>query len=134
MPALPQHPVGRRDLPVLVADDHRRVLGANPAALAISTFDRHGHRHEIRRLPLPDEGRREDRRLRDHRPLSRRELEVLTLAARGFTGTQIAAQLQLSESTVETHVRRAVQALGAHNRVHAVALAIGRGLIDPPRC
>ena len=87
--------------------------------------------HELHILP-PGDGRAAPDP-RQHRPLSQREIEVLTLAARGFTTGQIAEQLHLSESTIETHVRRMVQALGAANRVHAVALAIGRGLIEPPR-
>jgi DNA-binding NarL/FixJ family response regulator len=116
MPALPPHPAGRTDLPVHIADDRRP----------------HRSRHSMRTLIL-GATELDRRRLRDRRALTARELEVLTLAAHGLTGIQIAEQLHVSESTVETHVRRAVQALGAHNRVHAVALAIGRGLIQPPR-
>ncbi len=186
---MPSHATGGTDLPALVADDQRRVISVNTAALqlfAIGSEDIVGHRidelvpepgrshvpslwwaldtggslagrlpvragdgrplvvefvsvtdperrrYEVRMLPAagPDDERR---RSRERRALSGRELEVLALAARGGTGAQIAAQLHLSESTVESHVRRAVQALGAQNRVHAVALAIGRGLIEPPR-
>jgi DNA-binding NarL/FixJ family response regulator len=119
MPALPPHPVARTNLPVLVARAHRRTPGV------------HGPGPAVRVVGLPADDRDTWQR-RERRPLSPRELDVLRLVARGLTGLQIAEQLQLSESTVESHVRRAVQALGAHNRVHAVALAIGRGLIEPP--
>jgi DNA-binding NarL/FixJ family response regulator len=119
MPALPPHPVARTNLPMLVARDHRRTPGVHRPGNAVRVVGL-----------LADD--RDARRRRDRRPLSPRELDVLRLVARGLTGLQIAEQLQLSESTVETHVRRAVQALGAHNRAHAVALAIGRGLIEPP--
>jgi DNA-binding NarL/FixJ family response regulator len=108
MPAVPPqpHPLpssGAR--PALVADDQRRGLDAAPAA-----------------APCP--GRR---------ALSAREVEVLTLVARGCTSADVAAQLGLAEATVESHVRRAARALGATNRPHAVAVAIGRGLIEAPR-
>jgi DNA-binding NarL/FixJ family response regulator len=59
--------------------------------------------------------------------LSRREGEVLSLLAHGQTLAHVAADLCLSEKTVETHVRNACRKLGAHGRLHAVILALGTG-------
>ena len=59
-----------------------------------------------------------------------REREILALLASGSTDGQIAAQLDLSPATVQTHVRNAKAKLGARTRAQAVALAIQRGLIE----
>ena len=56
--------------------------------------------------------------------LSDREQEVIALLASGLNGEEIAARLVLSPETVKTHVRNAMQRLGARTRVHAVAMAM----------
>lgn len=63
--------------------------------------------------------------------LSPREREILGLLSRGLSGEQAAKQLVLSSETVRTHVRNAMSKLGAATRVHAVALALQRGEIEP---
>jgi DNA-binding CsgD family transcriptional regulator len=90
-------------------------------------------RHLAVWTPVASSSRRDAGAVQARRALSDREREVVGLVARGFTSAEIAGQLQLAEATVESHVRRAVQALGAANRTHAVALAIGRGVIEAPR-
>lgn len=62
--------------------------------------------------------------------LTDRERDVLSWAARGKTVSDTADILVISEQTVETHVRNAMQRLGASNKTHAVAKAIYLGLID----
>jgi DNA-binding CsgD family transcriptional regulator len=52
--------------------------------------------------------------------LSEREIEVLSLAARGMTNREIGVQLGLSEHTVARHVANARSKLGAANRAEAV--------------
>lgn len=64
------------------------------------------------------------------RALSPREKEILILLARGLTGAQAAERLWLSPETVRTHVRNAMEKLGAKTRTHAVALALMRGDIS----
>ena len=59
-----------------------------------------------------------------------REREILGLLASGSTDGQVAAALDLSPATVQTHVRNAKAKLGARTRAQAVALALQRGLID----
>lgn len=62
-------------------------------------------------------------------PLSRREREVLDLIARGFTYPEIAQQLGLSVTTVQTHVRNIYGKLGVHNKTEAVYEARLAGLL-----
>ncbi len=52
--------------------------------------------------------------------ITARELEILTLVARGFSNREIAAQLFVSENTVKTHCARAFDKLGAARRTQAV--------------
>jgi DNA-binding NarL/FixJ family response regulator len=64
------------------------------------------------------------------RGLTTREREVLTLLARGYTGEEVARQLQVSAETVRAHVRNSVTKLHARTRLHAVVLALQRGEIS----
>lgn len=63
--------------------------------------------------------------------LTRRQIEVLDLLARGRTNPQIAAELVLSTGTVRTHVQRITARLGVSDRTGAVVQAIEMGLIQP---
>jgi DNA-binding CsgD family transcriptional regulator len=63
------------------------------------------------------------------RPLSAREREVLGMLAEGLSGAAIAERLVLSPETVRTHVRNAMDKLGASTRSQAVALALEEGQI-----
>lgn len=56
----------------------------------------------------------------DH-TLSQREVEVMTLIARGRTNTQIARELFLSEKTVKNHINRIFAKLGVSDRAQAVS-------------
>jgi DNA-binding NarL/FixJ family response regulator len=64
-------------------------------------------------------------------PLSQRELEVLTLIARGRNNREAAAHLFISEATVKTHLLHIYQKLGVNDRAAAVAAAFERGLLGP---
>lgn len=61
--------------------------------------------------------------------LSEREIDVLQLAADGFTNREIARILFISEETVKSHVRLVLAKLPAKNRANAVAVACRRGLV-----
>jgi LuxR family transcriptional regulator len=62
-------------------------------------------------------------------PLTRRELECLTWAARGKTTSEIAELLHRSAETIEFHLSNAMVKLHARNRPHAVAIACMRAII-----
>jgi PAS domain S-box-containing protein len=63
------------------------------------------------------------------RPLTTRELEVLRLAAEGYSGPGIAEELVLSPATVRTHFAHIYEKLGVGDRAAAVAQALRTGLI-----
>ena len=80
------------------------------------------------------------RRLRDAAPavkealdveLSERELDVLSLIARGHDNSGIAEQLSISPHTVKTHVSAILEKLGVENRIQAAVRAIRAGLVRP---
>jgi DNA-binding NarL/FixJ family response regulator len=64
-------------------------------------------------------------------PLSPRELEVVKLVAEAYNNRQIAATLNVSEKTVESHRANVLRKLGMRDRVQIVRYAIRRGLIEP---
>jgi ATP/maltotriose-dependent transcriptional regulator MalT len=61
--------------------------------------------------------------------LTRRELEVLRLLARGMSNREVAANLHLSEHTVHRHVSNVYGKLGVSSRAAAVAQAARLGLL-----
>jgi DNA-binding NarL/FixJ family response regulator len=61
--------------------------------------------------------------------LSARELEVLTLVARGASNKEIARALYLSEATVKSHLLHLFEKLGVSDRTAAVTVALERGLM-----
>jgi DNA-binding NarL/FixJ family response regulator len=62
--------------------------------------------------------------------LTRRQREILQLLADGGSSAYAARDLGLSEETVKTHTKNALNRLGARNRTHAVAIALRESLID----
>jgi DNA-binding NarL/FixJ family response regulator len=64
-------------------------------------------------------------------PISQRELEVLTLIARGLSNRDAAAQLFISTATVKTHLVHIYEKLDVNDRAAAVAEAFNRGLLVP---
>ena len=59
--------------------------------------------------------------------LSPREVEIVHLVALGWTGPEIADELNIAHDTVRTHVRNAMEKVGARSRAHLVAKALGDG-------
>lgn len=62
--------------------------------------------------------------------LAKREAECLHLTALGYQNKEIAHRLSLSDRTVETYRKAAIEKLGARNATHAVTLAIFQGVIQ----
>jgi DNA-binding NarL/FixJ family response regulator len=60
--------------------------------------------------------------------LTPRQIEVLTLVARGFTYKEIGAALCVSERTVKYHMGEILKRLHLENRSQAIAYASGAGL------
>ena len=72
---------------------------------------------------VPDDKKREDL------GITRREMEILALVARGMSNREIAGKLFVSENTVKTHCSRAFDKLGAKRRTQAVQLGKQFGLL-----
>src|SRR5580700_5383982 len=60
--------------------------------------------------------------------LTARELDVLALIRDGHRNKQIADKLEISEATVNFHIKNIVDKLRANDRTHAVTIAVRRGL------
>jgi DNA-binding NarL/FixJ family response regulator len=63
--------------------------------------------------------------------LTPREVEIVKLIAEDRTTREIAAELVLSEKTVERHRTNILSKLGMRDRVELVRYAIRRGLVEP---
>ncbi|HFE67606.1 MAG TPA: response regulator transcription factor, partial [Chloroflexi bacterium] len=62
--------------------------------------------------------------------LTDRELEVLTLAGKGYTNKAIGVQLGISDRTVQGHLAKTYSKLQAGSRTEAVMRAVSLGLIQ----
>jgi DNA-binding NarL/FixJ family response regulator len=63
--------------------------------------------------------------------LTDRELEVLTLVARGLSNAEIAERLFVSPATAKTHVARLLMKLDARDRAQLIVVAYESGLVTP---
>lgn len=63
-------------------------------------------------------------------PLTDRELDVLRLAAKGFTNKAIGVQLHISDRTAQGHLAHIFAKLQANSRTEAVMRAVSLGLIS----
>ena len=63
-------------------------------------------------------------------PLTERESEVLTMAAKGLSNKMIARELKLSDRTVQVHLSNVFGKLGVASRTEAVITALQRGLLQ----
>jgi two-component system response regulator DesR len=61
--------------------------------------------------------------------ITRRQTEVLDLVRQGYSSKQVAAELSLTEGTVNNHMNALMGLLDASSRSHAVAKAIELGLL-----
>lgn len=64
--------------------------------------------------------------------LTPRECEVLAGIARGWSNRRVGAELNVSEGTVKTHLKRIYGKLYARNRTEAVVVARRKGLLPSP--
>jgi DNA-binding NarL/FixJ family response regulator len=66
-------------------------------------------------------------------PLSPRELQILTLVARGQTYAQVAATIGIAERTVKYHMAEILNRLHMQNRAQVIAYAAQSGLVPRQR-
>ncbi|MGB5935531.1 MAG: response regulator transcription factor [Ornithinimicrobium sp.] len=90
-----------------------RVVASGEAMLSPSVA-----KHVLRRMRKPAED-----------DLSKREVEVLELVARGNTNQQVGRALHISTATVKTHLVHIYAKLGVDDRTSAVTTALSRGTI-----
>lgn len=93
-------------------EQHRRDL-----ILCAHSFNQKALELETKRMPDPV------------KPLSGREVDVLTYLAMGYSRGQVAQTLEISEHTLRAYVENARFKMGASNTMHAVARAVAEGLI-----
>ena len=89
---------------------------------ARATYATLGAAPDLARLDAPPPG--------DRHGLSARELEVLRLVASGAGNKAIAAELVLSEKTIERHLSNIFAKLGVSSRAAATAFAYEHGLVS----
>ena len=65
------------------------------------------------------------------RDLSDQELETLRLLCEGKTNTEIAASLNVAESSVRTYINRMLEKTGYPNRNRLMVAAVGKRLVVP---
>jgi DNA-binding NarL/FixJ family response regulator len=94
-----------------------RMVGLQPSQLRTVMYE----------LPLPASSSRARRTTPC--PLSARELDVLRSLSTGKVYKQIAVELDLSPSTVRTHLHNTYRKLGTSDRAQTVLLATERGWI-----
>jgi two-component system response regulator NreC len=63
--------------------------------------------------------------------LSHRELQVLSLVARGYTSAEIAKQIFVGVKTIETYRSRFAEKLGLRTRSDVIRFAVQMGLLSP---
>lgn len=66
-------------------------------------------------------------------PLTDRELDVLRLAAKGYTNKSIGIQLHISDRTVQGHLAHVFDKIGSTSRTEAVMRAVSLGWISQPQ-
>lgn len=62
--------------------------------------------------------------------LTKRELEILQMIAKGLSNNEVARVLEISRSTIRTHLEHIYQKMDVTNRVEAITEGLKKGLID----
>jgi DNA-binding NarL/FixJ family response regulator len=128
---LAQTLVAQADLAIAEGERGANERTREKLAEARALYAEFGNEIEVRRMdPALRRHTRERPAQRHPLPagLSAREVEVLRRVAAGRSNREIAAELVLSEKTVENHLTRIYAKIGAENRAAAAAFAIRHGL------
>jgi putative nucleotidyltransferase with HDIG domain len=104
------------------------AVGREPLSKAVERcgLGADGLRDLLYELPYP---RQDAPRVAEPCPLSARELDVLRRLSEGLVYKQIAGEMQLSVSTIRTHLHNVYGKIGAVDRAQAVLTARDRGWI-----
>jgi DNA-binding NarL/FixJ family response regulator len=108
------------------------VKSAAPEDLAVALrqpFDQTIHLARSRTLPLP--GAPEPSLANGQPELTRREVEILMLVAEGYSNSQLARMLWVTEQTVKFHLSNIYRKLNVANRTEASRWAQLQGLLTP---
>lgn len=108
-----------RSAGLLLGGDDYLVKPVNPDELVA----------RVRRAIARTQNGKRERRTGRRDDLTPREVEVLSLLARGLDPIEIANQLVISPKTVASHLQSVLTKLDVHSRAHAVARAYEEGLI-----
>jgi predicted ATPase/DNA-binding CsgD family transcriptional regulator len=122
-------PMRRRSRYAAAIADARGRLGAAPFAAAWASGTHLSTEAAIEEALAEETSSPEPRAAH---PLSPREQEVAVLIARGLTSKQIAAELVVSERTVDTHADHIRQKLGVSSRAEIATWATRMGLSGGP--
>jgi DNA-binding NarL/FixJ family response regulator len=114
------------------ARPHRPALDADAAVSTMRDEVRNGRLDPAAvDAVLVAAGHRLTRRSVQPAGLTRREVEVLMLLARGRSNPEIAAELTISRKTVSTHLEHIYLKLEVTTRTEAALYAMQQGLTDP---
>lgn len=109
---------------------HRPARPPDDAAAELRTEVRAGRLDgEAAEAVLGVAGHRVSRRVDGPGGLTRREVEVLRLIARGCSNKDVAARLVISPKTAGTHIEHIYAKLGVSNRAEAGLFAVQHGLL-----
>jgi HD-GYP domain-containing protein (c-di-GMP phosphodiesterase class II) len=110
---------------------HRPALTVKEATGALRTEVRDGRLDpDAVDAVLAAAGQRRGKRRSGVAGLTPRELEVLTLIARGASTRQVAQRLSITPKTAETHIERIYAKTGSSTRSTATLFAMQHGLLD----
>ncbi len=111
---------------------HRSAMPAKQAAADLRADVRAGRLDtDAVDAVLTAAGAGRPKRLSGPAGLTPREVEVLTLIARGATASDVAGRLGISRKTAGTHIERIYLKTGASSRSTATLFALRNGLLDP---
>lgn len=114
---------------VLSLEFYLAVIAVLCTALGIWAGIRLTHRHNVQNVPAPAVPFRHDDKAFEESGLSKRELEVLELMARGLSNQEIADALFVSLNTVKTHAANLFVKLDVRRRTQAIERGKTLGLI-----
>lgn len=104
--------------------DGIRIVAAGEALLSPSVTRRLVEEFAEHPVTLPEDQER-------LQVLTDRETEVLTCVARGLSNSEVAEEMNISESTAKTHLKRVLMKLELRDRVSAVVFAYEWGIVRP---